>query len=191
MSRGWQEWFSRLTTHHSRPYLLLQPLDVLRNRGQSNISATRLDRCASGAGRERRKSYTDPIYQILKSARPVPIARRGESWSEACLGPEAKNQGVYVIFHGDKVIYIGKTDGPSMSFGMKLRREFQETASGGRHIYPKLAALATPPIIQASMLSTHEIRKLVSLNGLALTDADLIPPCEAVLIAAYKPIFQV
>jgi len=96
-----------------------------------------------------------------------------------------------VIFHGDSVIYVGKTDGLSMSFGMRLRREFQETASGGRHIYPKLAALTVPPGIQVSMLSTSDIRKLVSINSLSLTDAELIPPCEAILIAAYKPRFQV
>jgi len=107
------------------------------------------------------------------------------------LGPNKKKQGVYVIFHGDQVIYVGKTDGPSMSFGMRLRREFQETASSNRHIYPKLAALPTPPNIQVSMLSTLEIRKMVSLNGLILADADLIGPCETILIAAYKPAFQV
>ena len=128
---------------------------------------------------------------LLKAACSVPIARRGESWSEACLGPKGKNQGVYVIFHGDKVIYVGKTDGPSMFFGMRLRREFQESASSGRHIYPKLAALATPPSIQVSMLSTQEIRALVSVNGLVLADDDLIRPCEAVLIAVYKPALQV
>ncbi len=137
-------------------------------------------------------AFTVPQPQdLLKSACPVPIARRGGSWSETCLGSGAKNQGVYVIFHGDSVIYVGKTDGPSMSFGMRLRREFQETASGGRHIYPKLAALTVPPGIQVSMLSTSDIRKLVSINSLSLTDAELIPPCEANLIAAYKPRFQV
>jgi len=41
------------------------------------------------------------------------------------------------------------------------------------------------------MLSTSDIRKLVSINSLSLTDAELIPPCEAILIAAYKPRFQV
>jgi len=132
-----------------------------------------------------------PSQSLLTAALPVPIAKRGESWSEACLGPNKKNQGVYVIFHGEQVIYVGKTDGPSMSFGMRLRREFQETASSGRHIYPKLAALTTPPDIHVSMLSTLEIRKMVSLSDLVLSDADLIGPCETILIAAYKPAFQV
>src|SRR6266571_9267497 len=70
-----------------------------------------------------------PPHEPLKSVCSVPIARRGESWSEACLGPKGKDQGVYVIRHGDKIIYVGKTDGPSMSFGIRLRREFQESAS--------------------------------------------------------------
>jgi len=131
-----------------------------------------------------------PSQSLLTTSLPVPIARRGESWSEACLGPNRKNQGVYIIFHGAQVIYVGKTDGPSMSFGMRLRREFQETASSGRHIYPKLAALTTPPNVQVSMLATADIRKMVSLSGLVLADSDLIGPCEAILIAAYRPVFQ-
>lgn len=130
-------------------------------------------------------------HDLLRSLRNVPIARRGQSWSESCLGPDGKKQGVYVIHHGEKIIYVGKTDGDSMTFGVRLRREFQESASGGRHIYPKLAALQTPPEIGVCLLPANAIREMVSLHDLEVPDLALVPICEAVLIAAYKPLFQV
>lgn len=131
-----------------------------------------------------------PPHELLNSLCDVAIARRGESWSERCLGTEGKKQGVYVIHHGNKIIYVGKTDGPSMTFGVRLRREFQESASGGRHIYPKLAALKTPPALGVCLLPAATLRSMVTWKGAALDDFELIPICEAVLIAAYKPEFQ-
>lgn len=131
-----------------------------------------------------------PQSELLSPACSVRIARRGESWSESCLGSGAKDQGVYVIHHAGKIKYVGKTDGASMSFGARLRREFQESASGGRHIFPKLAALSVPPDISVCLLSADAVRKLISVEGMALTDAQLIPIYEAVLIQAYRPEFQ-
>src|ERR1035437_9798975 len=52
--------------------------------------------------------------------------------------------------YGGSIKYVGKSGSPSMSYGMRLRREFQETASGGKHIYPKLALLSVPPDIMVS-----------------------------------------
>lgn len=131
-----------------------------------------------------------PASELLSDACWVVIARRGESWSERCLGCGAKDQGVYVIHHAGKVKYVGKTDGASMTFGTRLRREFQESASQGRHIFPRLAALSVPPEIRVCLLSASAIRKLVSVADGILTDAQLIPIYEAVLIQAYRPEFQ-
>ena len=128
--------------------------------------------------------------ELLSAACSVRIARRGESWSESCLGIGSKDQGVYIIHHAGKIKYVGKTDGASMSFGMRLRREFQESAAGGRHIFPKLAALSVPPDINVCLLSANAIRKLISVDGVTVTDAQLIPIYEAVLIQAYRPEFQ-
>jgi hypothetical protein len=71
----------------------------------------------------------DP-QQAISRACPVPIAIKGVTWKEACLGEHAKESGVYVIHHGEAIRYVGKTGSPGMSFGMRLRREFQQTASG-------------------------------------------------------------
>src|SRR5439155_12298641 len=78
-----------------------------------------------------------PQTELLNAVCSVRIARRGESWSESCLGSGAKDQGVYIIHHAGRIKYVGKIDGASMSFGIRLRREFQEAASQGRHIFPR------------------------------------------------------
>jgi hypothetical protein len=72
------------------------------------------------------------------------------AWTESCLSESAKLTGVYVIHHGGSIKYVGKTGSPSMSYGMRLRREFQETASSGKDIYLELALLAVPPEIKVS-----------------------------------------
>ena len=128
--------------------------------------------------------------ELLPLLRSVPIAVRGQSWSETCLGTGAKDQGVYVIHHGDTILYVGKTDGDKMTFGVRLRREFQESASGGRHIFPKLAALKRPPDLAVYLFPASAIGKIVSVHGLDVSSTALIPVLEAVLIAAYKPVFQ-
>lgn len=130
------------------------------------------------------------IDQILAQGLSVPLARKGTKWEAACLGSRAKDQGVYVIHHNRKVKYVGKTDGPTMYFGMRLRREFQQTASQGRHIYPKLEALEVPPDIMVSLLLVEVIRTFILTDGVGLADRGLIAVFESVLIDAYKPEFQ-
>lgn len=88
--------------------------------------------------------------QIMRDCCQVALAGKGVGWKEACLGEKAKEMGVYVIHHGGHIKYVGKTGSPGMSFGIRLRREFQESASGGKHLYPKLASLTIPPAIMVS-----------------------------------------
>jgi len=144
----------------------------------------------SQSTRARVEVSVPPPEDLLRSLCDVPIARLGETWSERCLGPQGKEQGVYVIHHGERIVYVGKTDGPSMTFGVRLRREFQESASGGRHIFPKLVALTIPPTIKVCLLPASVLRSMVTVSGTALRDVELIPICEAVFIAVYKPEFQ-
>ena len=128
--------------------------------------------------------------QVLAQGLRVPLARRGTRWEAACLGSHARHQGVYVIHHDRKVKYVGKTDGPTMYFGMRLRREFQQGASQGRHIYPKLEALEVPPEIMVSLLPVEVIRNYILADGVGLTNGGLTAILEAILTDAYKPEFQ-
>ena len=120
----------------------------------------------------------------------VPIAPRGTSWYQKCLGELASEKGVYIICHGNSIQYVGKTDGKSMSFGMRLRRHFQETAAGSKHTYPKLCALHTPPSIKVKMFPLSEIKSFVQHDVAGSNYLHLIPLFEAALILALKPKFQ-
>jgi hypothetical protein len=48
-----------------------------------------------------------------------------------------------------------------MSSGARLRRQFQQGASSGKHNYPKLASLPSPPDIMVSVFSSKTIGELV------------------------------
>jgi hypothetical protein len=131
----------------------------------------------------------DP-QQAISQACAVPLAIKGVTWKESCLGKQAKESGVYVIHHGGAIKYVGKTGSPGMSFGMRLRREFQQTASSDRHIYPKLALLTVPPDIMVSFFSGKDIEKLVSAEGMTLNGFQKIEIFETATIHAYHPHFQ-
>jgi hypothetical protein len=126
----------------------------------------------------------------IAKACPVPLAIKGVKWKESCLGDRAKQTGVYVIHHGGTIKYVGQTGSPSMSFGMRLRREFQQTASSDRHIYPKLALLTVPPDIMVSFFSGEDIEKLVIPEGVTLNGFEKIEIFETAAIHAYQPDFQ-
>jgi hypothetical protein len=128
--------------------------------------------------------------QIISEACHVAIAGKGSPWKESCLGQKAKESGVYVIHHGGDIKYVGKTNGPAMSFGIRLRREFQESASGGKHIYPKLVSLTTPPLILVSLFPAAAIEKLVQVSGIKLGNHQIIEIFETVLIQTFEPEFQ-
>jgi len=131
-----------------------------------------------------------PKEKTVLSGCQVALARKGVVWRESCLGEKAKETGVYVIHHGGTIKYVGKTDGPSMSFGIRLRREFSEGASSGKHVFPKLASLAVPPPIMVSLFSSIEVQDFVHASDLSLSSYQAIEVFETVLIQAYRPEFQ-
>ena len=136
------------------------------------------------------KIQIPPKKLVLAGGYIVPIAPKGTSWSDSLLGARAKDRGVYVIHHSDSIKYVGKTSGSSMSFAMRLRREFQETASQKRHIYPKLKNLVVPPDIKVYLIGEAQISKLVKISGLNSAISNRIEIFEAALIGAYNPEFQ-
>jgi len=131
-----------------------------------------------------------PKRETISAGMSIPVARKGVSWSVNYLGHFAKEQGIYVLHHGGTVLYIGKTDGPTMTFGARLRREFQETASQRRHVYPKLECLKVPPDIKASFITVFDIRNLVSSSNIQLDDTQRIAILETAMVQVYEPEFQ-
>ena len=128
--------------------------------------------------------------ELLNNSIAVAVAPEGTSWFQNCLGELASEKGVYVIHHRDDIKYIGKTNGKSMSFGMRLRRHFQEKAAGRNHTYQKLSVLPTPPGIMVKMIPLKEIKKYIQHDIAQVNKLDLIPLFEAALIVSLKPEFQ-
>jgi hypothetical protein len=128
--------------------------------------------------------------EILKQGCPVPIARQKESWSPTCLGKMAKERGVYVIHHAGIILYVGKTDGPAMNFGRRLRAEFRELSSRDRHIYPKLSTLQVLPNIMVHCFTVSDIKKRVKTDGRQFKSFQLIGIFETAMICHLEPSFQ-
>lgn len=127
--------------------------------------------------------------KILRQGVDVELSPIGKSWSAYQLGDKRTRIGVYVIHHEGDIKYVGKTNGPTMNFGVRLRRHFQESAAG-KHIYPRLEELEQPPCVQVTMLELDEIQQYIdhSVGNIDLTK--LIPVFESALICAYDPAFQ-
>lgn len=128
--------------------------------------------------------------EILDSGCPVPIARKGELWSESCLGEMRDKRGVYVIHHNGQIKYVGKTDGPTMYFARRLRREFREQSSQGKHNFPKLSALQTPPHIMVRCFPSDDICQRVKFNGEVPRIDKMIAVFEIAMINYLEPEFQ-
>ncbi|MBC8276539.1 MAG: hypothetical protein H8E40_16425 [Chloroflexi bacterium] len=128
--------------------------------------------------------------QITPQGLTVKLAGRGESWSSLELAGSRHKIGVYVIHHGNRTKYVGKTDARTMDFGTRLRREFQYSAAQGEGVYAKLVKLTVPPAIKVTLLGVEILKPLVMSCDFQMTDVELIRICEQVFISAYKPEFQ-
>jgi len=104
-----------------------------------------------------------------------------------------KMQGIYV-FHVSKpqrIIYVGKTRGPTMDFKTRLYRHATESASqSSPRVYRKLKKIKeeTGSPILVSLLTTEKIRSL--FKGKPLKDSAMIDICEQLLIHLLKPEIQ-
>jgi hypothetical protein len=128
--------------------------------------------------------------ELFKGSVHVALAPRGTRWFQKCLGSHAKEKGVYVIFYKQSIIYVGKTNGKKMGFGMRLRRHFQETAAGNKHTYPKLSALEYPKEIKVRLIPISEIKQHIKHNLNNINELELAPLFESALILALGPEFQ-
>lgn len=101
-----------------------------------------------------------------------------------------KTQGVYVFHIADppRVIYVGKTRGPTMDFHTRLYRHATESASQSNpRIYKALKKVKeeTGSPILVSLMTKEQIRSL--FKGVPLEDAAMIDIYEQILIHLLKP----
>lgn len=130
------------------------------------------------------------LQEIVSQGCSVPLARRGTRWESKCLGSDGKAVGVYAIHHGGELEYVGKTNGRTMNFATRLRREFHETAAGGKHIYPKLSLLTVPPEIKVTLFTKDQIDTLVSVEDGKLTLWQKVEIFETAMIQTLYPSLQ-
>lgn len=64
------------------------------------------------------------------------------------------------------------------------------TKSSGRHIYPKLVTLSVPPAIMVSFFAGQDIAQFVRVEGVSLSNFQMVAVFEVALIQMYRPEFQ-
>ena len=132
-------------------------------------------------------SITVPIKaDIINSGFLVQVAGKGNSWSKSQLGDYADKKGVYIHHSGGKILYIGKaTSGDYGTFGERLRREFQETASSNSSLHKLLKQHYE---VRTYLLDLNDIDMMVNPGPMALTPERKALIMEQVLIGLYEPI---
>jgi len=117
-----------------------------------------------------------------------------KGWSSKSAGfdQRLKSQGVY-IFHVSalpRIIYVGKTRGPTMDFATRLYRHATGPASGDSKVYRALKKAESEsggPVL-VSLVTTEQIRSL--FEGQRLKDDAMVDIYEQVLIHLLEPEIQ-
>lgn len=103
-----------------------------------------------------------------------------------------KAQGVYILRVSTplRIIYVGKTRGPTMNFSIRLYRHATKLASSNSKVYRALkkAERETGGPILVSLVTTEQIRSL--FEGKQLEDGAMVDIYEQVLIHLLKPEVQ-
>jgi hypothetical protein len=116
-------------------------------------------------------------------------------WSKKSVNfdERMKKQGVYIlhILSPQRIIYVGKTRGPTMSFQIRLYRHATESASQSNpRVYRMLKKIKeeTESPTHVSLVTTEQIRSL--FKGKPMEDPAMVDIYEQVLIHLLKPEIQ-
>lgn len=124
--------------------------------------------------------------QIISGGFVVGAAPAGESWSSTQLGAYASQRGVYIHHCNGRVLYVGKTTtGDYGTFGERLRREFQEKASGNSHLHRLLCSQTSQ--IRTYCLDLQDLDMMVDPGPMQLDPARKALIMEQVLIGLFEP----
>jgi hypothetical protein len=123
---------------------------------------------------------------ILSGGFVVHVAKAGQAWSKAQLGAYADLSGVYIHHCNGEILYVGKTTGGDFgTFGERLRREFQELASGNSALHQLLCSQAGE--IRTYCLDLQDLDMMVDQGPMKLDEKRKALIMEQVLIGIYKP----
>jgi len=103
-----------------------------------------------------------------------------------------KSQGIYILHVSlpPRIIYVGKTRGPTMDFATRLYRHATKSGSSDSKVYRTLKKIQqeTGKPILVALIPLEKIRTL--FEGKLLEDAAMIDIYEQVLIHLLKPEIQ-
>ncbi len=124
--------------------------------------------------------------QIVNGGFIMSLAPKGQSWSKSQLGDYADKSGVYVHHCNGRILYVGKaTSGKWGTFGERLRREFQETASSNSALHKLLVNQTFP--VRSFLLDLEELDMIVDAGPMELSPKRKALIMEQVLIGIYQP----
>lgn len=116
----------------------------------------------------------------------ISISPAGTTWSKDQLGEYANKSGVYIHHCNGRILYVGKTTiGLWGTFCERLRREFQEKASGNSPLYQLL--LAQTKSIKTYMLDLDDIDMMVDSGSIQLNKERKALIMEQILIGVFQP----
>jgi len=117
---------------------------------------------------------------------PVKISPARTTWTKDQLGDYADKSGVYIHHSDGKILYVGKTtSGQWGTFSERLRREFQEKASGNSSLYQLL--LKQKKSIKTVMFDLNDIDMMVDSGSTQLSQIRKALIMEQVLIGVFEP----
>jgi hypothetical protein len=117
---------------------------------------------------------------------PVTTSPAGTSWTKDQLGDYADKSGVYIHHSDGKILYVGKTtSGQWGTFSERLRREFQEKASGNSSLYQILLQQVKP--IRTVMFDLDDIDMMVDSGSTQLPKTRKALIMEQILIGIFEP----
>lgn len=117
---------------------------------------------------------------------PVKTSPAGTTWTKDQLGDYADKSGVYIHHSDGKILYVGKTtSGQWGTFSERLRREYQEKASGNSSLYQLL--LKQKKSIKTVMFDLNDIDMMVDSGSTQLSQTRKALIMEQVLIGVFEP----
>jgi len=114
-----------------------------------------------------------------------------EEWKKKSpmFNERMKEKGIYIIHTPRRIIYIGKTRGPTMDFKTRLYRHATKSASSDSKVYRTLKeAKWNGEQILVALLPIGKIREL--FQGEGITNEMMVDTYEQVLIHVLKPEIQ-
>ena len=134
-------------------------------------------------------SFNVPEKQdILSKGESINVSPRGTRWTKDCLGHYADLRGVYVHHSNNEILYIGQTvKGKYGTFGERLRREFQETASQDSNLYQLLEKTQEGHQIKTACYDLDKIDGLITDSSNRLSKENKALIFEELMIGIFQP----